>query len=155
MSKMADGIELKGIKEFSKFMKVLPDSLQRRVTRQALKASAKPIIMNMKNNLARHRRTGNLINSIKSTSAKGGRGRVKREVAILVGAIKSRNRSFLPDGFYARFLEMGTAKQPPRPWARPAIDAATPTQRRVLAQEFGKRAIKEVKRQSRKIIGIR
>lgn len=147
------GIELKNIKEFQKFFRSLPDRLGRRVERQALVASAKPIKEKMKDNLKRHVRTGNLIKSIKAVSAKKGR-RKGGDVTVLVGAIKSSNIRFLPDGFYARFLEFGTSKQPPRPWARPAIDATIPQQRRELAREYGTRGLKEIKRQARKIIGF-
>ncbi len=149
-----NGIDLKNIREFQKFFKALPGQLSRRVERQALIASGKPIKQEMKNNLKRHRRTGTLIKAIKVVSAKKGRGGRTGEVSVLVGAIKSSNVRFLPDGFYARFLEMGTSKQPPRPWARPAIDSTIGQQRRELAREYGRRGLKEIKRQARKIIGF-
>ena len=151
---MADnGVELKNLKKMQKFFRALPEQLERRVTRSALQASGKPIVVKMKSNLKRHRRTGNLLKSIKTASAKKGRGG-KKEVVVLVGAIKSKNLSFLPDGFYARFLETGTSKQPPRPWARPAIDSTIPQQRSALAKEYRERGLKEIKRQAKRIIGI-
>ena len=147
------GIKIEGIDEMKKFLNALPPSLERRVTRQALQASAKPVIEKMRSNLNRHVRTGTLQKAIKAGSAKKGR-RGKQEVVVLVGAHKARGTNFIRDGFYARFLERGTAKQPPRPWAGPALAASVAEQRRLLGVEFGKRALKEIKRQARKFIGI-
>lgn len=147
------GVEIIGVKEFKKFLKVLPDRLQRRVSQQALIASGKPIKDRMIQNLAKHRRTGTLRKSIKVIKAKG-RRRSAKEVIVFVGAIKAKNINFLRDGFYARFLEEGTSKQPPRPWAKPALFAGIRAQQRKLGVEFGRRAIKEIKRQARKIIGF-
>jgi len=155
---MADaGFTIKGIPEFQKFLKVLPDRLARRVSRQALKASATPIIQRMKSNLAKHERTGALRKSIRALIPSGkfkARRFAGQEVVVLVGAIKGKNVDFLNDGFYARFLEVGTSKQPPRPWAKPAVESGAGAQQRKLGIEFGRRALKEVRRQARKIIGV-
>ena len=146
------GIKLHNFKEMQKFFGALDDSLQRRVTRSALQASAKPILNKMKDNLKRHRRTGTLQKSIKAGSAKKGKAG-KKEVIVLVGAHKAKNVDFIRDGFYARFLEFGTSKQRPQPWARPAIDSTLSQQRQILAVEYSKRGDKEIKRQARRIIG--
>ena len=156
---MADGgFKVKGVNEFKKFLNVLEDRLARKVMRQSLQASAKPIVINMKANLAKHNRTGTLQKSIKAFIPSGkfkARRFGKKEVVVLVGAIKKNNVDFLNDGFYARFLEFGTSKQPPRPWARPAVFSGTGAQQKLLGIEFGRRALKEVKRQANKIIGFK
>lgn len=146
--------KITGEKELLKFLKVLPEQLQRRVTRQALMASAKPIIKRAKANLSKHKRTGTLKKSVKAVSAGskifGGVGSGK-EVTVLVGAIKANGVDFSRDGFYGRFLENGTSKQPARPWMRPALDSGRAEQQKILAKEFGRRTLKEVKRLARKI----
>lgn len=147
-----NGIDLLNIKEFEKFFDALPDTLARRVQKQALIASAKPIKTRMKEKLSRHVRTGTLRKSIAAKSAKRGR-RGKQEVVVLVGAHKANNVNFIRDGFYARFLEFGTSKQPPRAWAKPSVDETHSAQRKELAREYGTRGLREIKRQARKFIG--
>lgn len=151
---MADsGFEIKGIKEFIGALKSLDENLQRRVIRQSLIVSGKPMARQMKDNLKKHRRTGTLIKAVKSASAK--KGRIgKKKVLVLVGAHKARGVDFSRDGFYGRFLEVGTSRQPPRAWARPAFDSKVREQQRILARELGRRTVKEIKRSARKIIGF-
>ena len=143
-----------GVPEFKKFLNVLEGRLQRKVSGAALIASAKPIKLQMRANLAKHRRTGTLYKSIGTVKAKSGLS-FKKEVIILVGAIKANNTKFFPGGFYARFLEFGTSKHPPHPWARPAVQSATGAQQKLFGIKFGRRALKEVKRQANKIIGFK
>lgn len=130
-------VKIKGEKQMLANFKKLPAQVARRVARGALIASARPIIKQAKSNLRPHKRTGLLIESIKSKSAKKGK-RAGDEVTILVGPTTR--------GFYGSFLEFGTSRFPAVRWFRRALASTRDEQIRIVGDEVGKRIIKEVRK---------
>ena len=127
---------IKGISQFDSLLKKLPDQVQRRIVRTALMASAKPIVAAAKSNLAAHKRTGKGARTVKARSLKRGGGFGLGSKAVMVAV------SATTDAFYLRFLENGSVRQSPSPWLRPAVDANTGQQRKILADELRIRILK-------------
>ena len=140
---MAFGIKIEGDKELQKLFKLLPSQIGRRAIRGALIASAKPILKQAKQNVKIRRRTGRLMRSIKSKSAKSGKRQVKAEVVVLVGPTG--------DGFHGVFLEVGTKRQKKTPFLAPAVEAKANEHRRILANELGPRIMNEARKLATKL----
>lgn len=131
-------VKVTGEKALLKMLKKLPNKIARNVARASLIASAKPIIKEYRNNLQKHKRTGNLIKSIKAKSAGKSRIGPADEVVVLVGPTTK--------GFYAGFLEFGTSRFQGEHLFRDALDSTRSEQIKIVSQEFEKRIPKEVRK---------
>lgn len=102
-------VKVHGLKELQRELKRLPDHLQKRAIRGAVKAGAMKVRKEARNAAAED--TGNLKQNIRvRVSRKRGQDRVTYRVGVT------------KDAFYGMFLEFGTKKMAPRPFLRPALD---------------------------------
>lgn len=140
---MATGLKLEGFKEFDRFLKQLPAQPLRRAARGAIRASAKPITKQMKDNLKGHKHTGNLRRSIIAQDIKGR----TFEVAVAVGFKR-------PEGSHAVLVEFGTGPRvtgagkstgsmPALRFFTRALDTKRREQVLILTKELKKRFEKE------------
>jgi HK97 gp10 family phage protein len=83
-------------------------------------------------------RPGNLRKSIQTLPLRRTRN------AVIIGP---RAKGGLPDGYYARFLEFGTAKMSARPFIDPAVNASLPAAEK-FALELLKRRIETYEKQN-------
>ena len=104
-----------GDAELQKLLNALPEKVQKKIMRQALREAAKVVAAE-----ARARApvgTGTLRDSIKVRAAKGKRGTIGAEVVTGEGYFQGKT-------FYGAFIELGTRKMGAKPFLRPAAAAA-------------------------------
>ena len=90
----------------------LPEKMQNRIIKGAVRASAKPIVQEAKRLVPV--RTGNLKKSIGVSSRRGSKTVVRVSV--------SPRRGGKHDGYYGMWIEFGTKKMQPHPFLRPAFE---------------------------------
>src|SRR4051812_777482 len=100
-------VNVSGFEELARALREVPEAVGPSEMRGALQEGAEPLAERMRQNLAPHRRTGHLADSVEIVPAKTDAG-----VKVAVGPSS--------DAFYGRFLEFGASHQTARPWARPA-----------------------------------
>jgi HK97 gp10 family phage protein len=125
--------KVEGLAELDRFLATLPDVIQRRMLSSSLRAAAKPVMEQARENVRRNfgtsaRYSGVLEQGIVTAKARTGlaaRMNVKtrksrgESLSHINGVRKPRGR----DPFYGRFLEFGTSKMAAKPWLRPAAMA--------------------------------
>lgn len=115
---MADGIHIKidGAQELTQALKALDRSVARKLIRTAFKRAGALILDKAKINAPVD--TGALKDSL-IAKVSFRKGMVK--VDIITKGAKDKETLNQGDQFYAAFVELGTSKQPPRPFLRPAL----------------------------------
>lgn len=151
---MADGLTVKveGLESLLKTLKRIEPQLAERGLRQAVGAVASEGRKLTRQNLAPHKRTGNLARSVRTST------RINRRQKMVLGKFGYRQRrrarqgwtlnqiereANRADGFYGRFLEEGTRyiTNPPRPLLRAAqalTPVAVPIMRNKIRQNLDK-----------------
>lgn len=106
--------EIKGLGELIKNLNSLPDKLEKKVIRAAVRKGANIIRDKARQNVQKD--TGNLQKSIITSGVK-----VTGKIAFRV-SLKQRKTKNSKDPYYGRFVEFGTSKTPAHPFMRPALD---------------------------------
>ncbi len=101
-------VRFSGDRELDRALRVLEKATPKPFLKGVMKASAKPLVKNMKTNVRKD--TGELRKSIKARLKLAKKGLI----IMKVGPGK--------DQFWGMFLEFGTAHHSPFPWMRPAWD---------------------------------
>jgi len=104
-------VEIIGMEDVLKKLKVLPAKVQKNVLTGAIRASAKPIIKEAKRLVPVD--SGTLKKSI------GIRKRRSRDKNIIHFSVAPLSKK---DGWYGRFVEFGTVKMASEPFMRPAFE---------------------------------
>lgn len=118
-----------GLDEVLKKLKKLPERVQKNVISGAIRASAKPIIKEVKALVPKD--SGTLQKSI---GVKKRRSKDKNIIHFSVAPLSRKN------GWYGRFVEFGTSKTSAKPFMRPAIER-TANETVKVAQEYMKKRI--------------
>lgn len=118
-------LSLTGDKELKALFEALPGKVQKKLTRHALRVAAKKV----RDDAARIApdNTGALSKSIKVRAMKRSRTRVGVQVYTDSQSLKSDGKK----GYYAAFTELGTSREAPHPFLRPALE-----QNRAAAQQL-------------------
>lgn len=130
MATINKGITLTGFEQVYKALNELPEKLQKKALREAVKKGGEFLADRMAERAPV--RTGNLRESVKafraSFSRSSARIKVGPEVVDKKKALRQRAAgkvvAEVNDGYYAKFLEFGTVKMAARPFMRPALDAS-------------------------------
>ena len=104
-------VEISGMDEILKKLKILPDRVQKNVLTGAIRASAKPMIKEARSLVPKDK--GTLKKSIGVVKR---RSKDKKIVQFSVAPLKKKG------GWYAHFIEFGTVKMPSHPFMRPAFE---------------------------------
>lgn len=104
-------VEILGMDEILKKLKILPERVQKNVLVGAVRASAKPMIKEAKSLVPKD--SGTLKKSI---GIRKRRSKDKNIVTFSVAPLKKKG------GWYAHFIEFGTVKQVSHPFMRPAFE---------------------------------
>lgn len=117
-----------------KNLEKVPEKVQKRILRGAVRASAKPIVQEARRLVPTS--SGNLRKSIGVTM-----GRIRN--GVLTAKISPRTGG-KHDGFYGRFVEIGTAKMSPKPFLRPAFERKGEESIKYFKEYMKKRLEKEL-----------
>ncbi|MHB8100371.1 MAG: HK97-gp10 family putative phage morphogenesis protein [Sulfuricurvum sp.] len=108
--------EIKGIEELIKQLQDLPEKIEKRVVRAAVRQGANIIKDKAKDNVPVNE--GDLKKSIKVKGVRGKPG----TIAFVIRPTSSKKKG--KSVFYGRFQEFGTSKMAAKPFMRPAYDEA-------------------------------
>ncbi len=97
---MSANVKVTGLKEFDKFLKVLPAQPLRRAVRGSLNAVGKVLVKSIKENLKPYKHSGNLLKSVTKFDNKAERD--PNKVSVIIGFLQSLG------GFHAHLVEFGT-----------------------------------------------
>jgi HK97 gp10 family phage protein len=125
--------EVKGLKELFDALEQVPAKLENNILRGAIRAGSKPIVEEARRrapvlkSLDPRRVFGALAKSIRARA-------VRMRGGLLMGGVVAGGAATVGRGadkvqaepFYARFVEFGTAKNPPQAFLRPAVDTRVP-----------------------------
>jgi HK97 gp10 family phage protein len=112
--------QVTGLKEINKVLQQLPDTIERRVLQNAVNAGGRVILNAVKEKAPRHegkqsaasKRYGTLVRNLRIQALT----RVRRGMRGV--------RVWTKDAFWAVFYELGTKRQPARPFMEPAFQEA-------------------------------
>ncbi len=124
---MAATVIIKGAKELLRKLKAMDTKLAKKVTRQALRKSAKPMLAAAKSRAPVI--TGGLRDSLKLRAGRRKKDRVSIAVVTAAGWFKG-------DQFYAAFVEVGTSQAPAHPYLRPAFDNTRSESLQIISSEL-------------------
>jgi len=124
-----------GMNELLKNLKTLPDKVQKRILVGAVRAGAKPIVKEARSLVPKD--TGNLKKSIGVTKFR------TRKKSLVWFQVSPRTGGKY-DGWYGRFLEVGTAKMPAHPFMRPAFEKEGENSIKSVKEYIAKRLDKEL-----------
>lgn len=105
------------VRKLNRKLKTLESKVEKKLTRQALRAGAKIIAKEAK--LRAPVDTGELKSKIKVWALK----RSRKRIGVLVG---TSAKEYTGDQFYAAFVEYGTKDMPAKPFLGPAAEAKGP-----------------------------
>ena len=105
------------VRKLNKKLKTLESKIEKKLTRQALRAGAKIIAKEAK--LRAPVDTGELKSKIKVWALR----RSRKRIGVLVG---TSAKEYTGDQFYAAFVEYGTKDMPAKPFLGPAAEAKGP-----------------------------
>lgn len=111
------------VRKLNRKLKTLESKIEKKITRQALRAGAKIVVKEAK--LRAPVDSGELKSKIKVWALK----RSRRRIGVLVGTSATM---YTGDQFYGAFVEYGTSKMAARPWLAPAAEAKGPEAQRVV-----------------------
>lgn len=123
-------IKISGAKELDKVLSLLPKRLQRKVLIQALRAGAKPMLEEARDNIQVD--SGLTRKDIKIRAVPA------RESSVPAVAIAGSNAKS-GRAYIMRFLERGTSKMPAKPFLRPAFDNNAERSLVIVGKELGQR----------------
>ena len=126
-------VNVLGMDELFKKMKVLPDRVQKNVLPGAIRASTKPIITEARSLVPKD--SGTLKKSIGNVKRKS---KDKNIVHFSVAPLKKK------DGWHGHFIEFGTVKMPAHPFMRPAFEKEGKQTIEVAKEYMVKRIDKEI-----------
>lgn len=132
---MSADLKIDGLNELERALKQLPGAVSKRLMSNATRSGAAVIAREARKLVPK--KTGVLRKNIK---VKRHRKRTKTSVAYSIGWGK--------DGYYGRFLELGTRYQPARPHLRPALD----NNKREAIEKIRKILWRGIQRESRKYL---
>lgn len=139
-------ISLLGDKKLEKQLRKLPNRVEKKVVRQALRAGAKPILAAAKANVATMTapQTGRLAKGLQLRAIRRSRGRMGYRVA-------TKPREFYgiePDDkwFYPAVVEYGHPKAAARPFLRSAFDSHERSSFAIVKREIGVGVEREAKK---------
>lgn len=135
---MPDGLQVKieGMEELDKALRRLPDRVQKRVLKTALRAGARVIVKDAKNRVPVD--SGTLKKSIKVVSGKSKKGpQATARVFVTTGR----------EAWYSHLIEFGTVKKAARPFLRPAFDSTQTEQ----IQAIGKKLAAGIEKEADKV----
>lgn len=119
---------------------MLPDIIERRIMRQALRKAAQPILKRARANVSQLRRTGvktdPLRRGLKIRALKARRGRRRLGIAVQT---PTRDALNIPAGskwYYPAHIELGTRNAPAQPYLREALDASRQEILAILTREL-------------------
>ena len=121
-------LDLIGDEAVQRKFKALEGKLQKKFARKSMRKAAKVIQKEAKARVPTGK-TGMLKKNIKVRSAKRSRSRIGINVVVGEGW-------YTGEQFYGAFVELGTSKQPARPFMRPALEDKRDEARRVLVDEL-------------------
>lgn len=128
-------VEVAGMDELLRNLKTLPEKVQKRVLVGGVRAAAKPVLNEAKRLVPKD--TGNLKKSIGVTKL-----RTKKKSLVWFQVSTRKNGKY--DGWYGRFIEVGTAKMPAHPFMRPAFEKEGENAIIALKEYVAKRLDKEL-----------
>ena len=123
---MSFDADFKGFDKIDRALSELPIEYQKKEMRSALRVGGNLVRARARDNLAEHRRTGELAGSMLVRLRRDGDG---------TKAIVATSR----DSFYGRFLEWGTIHIAPVAWFRRAADTAAAELPEKMARHLGRR----------------
>ena len=135
---MAKSIDIRvlGDQALERKLKRLVPKLQKKILRKAMRKAIRPVLAAAKEKVPVD--TGALRDSLKIRAIKPRRGRFG------VGVVTGKDL-FKGDQFYGAFVELGTKKQPARPFLRPALKENEEGAKRTLRREIGTELEREAK----------
>jgi HK97 gp10 family phage protein len=110
-----------GLSEINEVLKQLPPRIADRLLQNATQAGARVVLKEIKSRAPRHEgraspasaRYGTIVENL-----------AVKQLSVLKGTTARGSRVTTGDAFWAVFYELGTARQPARPFMRPGFDAA-------------------------------
>jgi HK97 gp10 family phage protein len=120
--------QIEGLEELDKAVRKLPQNVQKRVLKGALRAGGRVIVKSAKQKV--RKKTGTLRKSIHLKTGKS------RDGAKVFVATK-------PEAFYSHMVEFGTSKMQARPFLRPAFDETQEEVIKAIGAALAKGIIKE------------
>ena len=131
--------EVQGAKGIEAELSKLSLKIEKNISRRAVGAAAKVLIVEMKSNV--HVRSGTLKRSIGMKRLK-----VRKTVTVIIGPRSGKGRQERlsrkgkviknSDGWYGRLEEFGTVKQSAHPFMRPAFDSKSNASIKAMADSF-------------------
>lgn len=113
------------VRKLNRKLKTLEAKVEKKITRQALRAGAKVIAKEAKARAPVD--TGMLRSKIKVWALK----RSRKRIGVLVG---TSAKEYTGDQFYGAFVEYGTSKMAAKPWLGPAAEAKGPEAAKIVEQ---------------------
>lgn len=123
------------VRKLNRKLKTLESKIEKKITRQALRAGAKVIAKEAK--LRAPIDEGGLKRRIKVWALK----RSRKRIGVLVG---TSAKEYTGDQFYGAFVEYGTSKMPARPWLAPAAEAKGDEAARIVEQKIAEGIEREI-----------
>jgi len=134
------GIQTKGLKEFSKMLEKIPDRVEKKIVKRSLKKASKPMIKEARRNAPRD--SGELKKSIGSVMLPNRKTPPKVFMVFIGPRIKGKREG----GYYSHILELGTVKQKPQPYMKPAFRSTQTVVLNTFVNELAPRFVDEVEK---------
>ncbi len=150
------GMDLRGEKAMIRALKDLDGSINRRVIKGASRKAMKPVVKSARENLRKHKRTGQLRKAMGTKQVKIATGVVWTGVGPRSG-FKIDTERFGPVNpvNYAHLLEYGNQRHSGKPWLRPALDNNRGRIQSILVHELKVNIAKEAVKARQKAGGPR
>jgi len=134
-------LDIHGIESTVDLLKNVAPRSANNILRNTVTDVARDLAKDIKNTAPKDE--GTLRKSIQAKRRKGRRDEIAASVLF--------RRDAKADGFYWRFIEYGTVKDPARPFVKPAVERLNARIGQVFNNSFGIRFEKEMKRLAKKV----